>query len=353
MIHASVASPVAKSTLRTIAEACGVSTSTVSRALADHPAVLPATRERIAAAAKRHGYARNHLIGQVMSHLRVGGSQRFVGNLALIHVPSPGQPRLLPSQRRIIAGAQLRAKELGFQLYEFSLGRDGLDVAGYARVLHARGVQGIIFLYSEPSPAMAEFPRQDYAMVEIDFGQREPVLHTVCLDHHLTLTSSLARLKELGYRRIGLFVTRFKDQRIGHRWSGSFASFQRHTRDVGKVPILIADEIGEKEFIRWYRAHRPDLVVGHIDDAIGWLERAGVAVPEKTAFFNLNWNDRHCPCAGIDVRLELQGSVAVEALIAQIQRGERGLPENPRTIMIKGRWMDGPSLRREPASAAR
>lgn len=337
----------AKPTLRTIAEACGVSTSTVSRALAEHPAVLPATRELIAAAAKRHGYTRNDLVGQVMSHLRVGGTQRFVGNLAMIHVPSPGQPRLVPSQRRIIAGAQARAKELGFQLYEFSLGRDGLDVAGYARVLRARGVQGIIFLYSEPSPAMTDFPRQDYAMVEIDFGQREPILHTVCLDHHLTLTSSLARLQQLGYRRIGLFVTRFKDQRIEHRWSGSFASFQRHARDVGKVPILIADEIGEREFMQWYRSSRPDLVVGHIDDAIGWLERAGVAVPAKTAFFNLNWNERHHPCAGIDVRLELQGSVAVETLIAQIQRGERGLPENPRTIMIKGRWMDGPSLRRE------
>jgi LacI family transcriptional regulator len=337
---------VAKATLRTIADTCGVSTSTVSRALANHPAVLPATRERIAAAARRHGYTRNDLIGQVMSHLRVGGTQRFVGNLALIHVPSPGQPRLLPSQRHIIAGAQARAKALGFQLYEFSLGGDGLDVAGYARVIRARGVQGIIFLYSAPSSAMADFPRHDYAMVEIDFGQREPVLHTVCLDHHLTLTTSLARLHQLGYRRFGLFVTRFKDQRIEHRWSGSFASFQRHAGGVGKVPILIADEINESAFIKWYRAHRPDLVIGHLDEAIRWLERARVQVPEKTAFFNLNWNDRHHPCAGIDVRLELQGSVAVETLIAQIQRGERGLPENPRTIMVKGSWMDGPSLRR-------
>jgi hypothetical protein len=30
--------------------------------------------------------------------------------------------------------------------------------------------------------------------------------------------------------------------------------------------------------------------------------------------------------------------------IAAIQRGERGLPADPRSIMVKGRWVDGPTL---------
>ena len=52
--------------------------------------------------------------------------------------------------------------------------------------------------------------------------------------------------------------------------------------------------------------------------------------------------------AGLDVRLELQGSVAVENLVAQIHRNERGLPADPRTIMVTGRWVDGPTLRKAP-----
>jgi DNA-binding LacI/PurR family transcriptional regulator len=334
-----------RSTLSTLAEACGVSTSTVSRALSGHPSVRAEVRSEIVAAAKKHGYRRNELVGKLMSHMRTGRTQQFLGNLAVIHVPSAGQPRLLPAQRRIMAGAAARAKELRFQLYEFSLEDSGPGLAGYVRMLRARGVQGVIFLYTEPTDLMAEFPWADFATIEIDYGQLEPVVHTVCLDHFVTMTNALAQLQAQDYRRVGLFMTAFKDQRIAHKWSSAFASFQRHSGKIGDVPLLIDDALDETRFMRWHRAHRPDLVIGHVDEAVAWLQRAGVRVPEETAFFNLSWTERKRPCAGLDLRLELQGEVAAENLIAQIQRGERGLPDDPRTIMVRGRWVDGPTLR--------
>jgi hypothetical protein len=88
------------------------------------------------------------------------------------------------------------------------------------------------------------------------------------------------------------------------------------------------------------------VVIGHMDEALDWLEHAGVNVPNDAAFFNLSWTERKRPCAGLDLRLELQGEVAAETIISQIQRGERGLPEDPRTIMVRGQWVDGPTLRR-------
>ena len=330
--------------LSVLSEACGVSTSTVSRALSGHPSVRPEVRAKVAAAASKHGYRRNELVGKVMSHVRTGRTQRFLGNLAVIHVPSPGQPRLLPAQRRIMAGAAARAKALGFQLYEFSVGSDGLGAKGYARVLRARGVQGVIMLYTEPTGVMADFPWDEFATIEIDYGQREPVLHTVCLDHYMTLTGALTRLQGMGYRRIGLFVSRFKDERIAHKWSGAFGSFQRYSGKIGGVPSLIAERVDEPAFMGWQRKFKPDLVIGHVDEAVAWLQRAGVRVPEQTAFFNLSWTERKRACAGLDLRLELQGEVAAETVISQIQRGERGLPADPRTIMVRGRWVDGPTL---------
>lgn len=335
-----------RSSLRTLAEACGVSTSTISRALSGHPSVRAELRAEIVAAAKIHGYRRNELVGKLMSHMRTRRTQQFLGNLAVIHVPSAGQPRLLPAQRRIMTGAADRAKQLRFQLYEFSFEHGGPGLAGYVRMLRARGVQGVIFLYTEPTDLMAEFPWADFATIEIDYGQLEPVLHTVCLDHFVTMTNALAQLQTQNYRRVGLFMTEFKDQRIAHKWSSAFASFQRHSGKIGDVPMLIDDGLDEARFMRWHRAHRPDLVIGHVDEAVVWLQRAGVRVPEETAFFNLSWTERKRPCAGLDLRLELQGEVAAENLISQIQRGERGLPEDPRTIMVRGRWVDGPTLRR-------
>eukprot|EP01034_Spumella_vulgaris_P011732 gene11732-14932_t len=151
-----------RSSLSTLANACGVSTSTISRALSGHPSVRPEVRAAVVAAAKKHGYRRNELVGKLMSHMRTGRTQQFLGNLAVIHVPSAGQPRLLPAQRRIMAGAAARAKELRFQLYEFSLEDSGPGLAGYVRMLRARGVQGVIFLYTEPTDLMAEFPWADF-----------------------------------------------------------------------------------------------------------------------------------------------------------------------------------------------
>lgn len=333
-----------KPSLRLLAAACGVSTSTVSRALSGHPSVRPKVREKVATAAQRHGYRRNELVGQLMSHVRTARSQQFLGNLAVIHVPSSGQPRLLPAHRRIMQGAAARAKELGFQLYEFSAGRDGLRPDGYARVLRARGVQGVIFLYTEPTGLMADFPWDEFASIEIDYGQREPALHTVCLDHYMTLTGALTRLAVEGYRRIGLFVARFKDARIAHKWSGAFGSFQRSFGSVGEIPMLVPEQIEEAGFLRWYRKYQPDLVIGHVDEAVTWLQRTGVRVPGDAGFFNLSWIERKRPCAGLDLRLELQGEVAAETVISQIHRGERGLPADPQTIMVRGRWVDGPTL---------
>lgn len=280
-----------------------------------------------------------------MAHVRGGRTQQFLGNLALVHVPSPKQPRLLPAQRRILVGATARAKELGFQVYEFSAERGGTMPDGFVRVLRARGVQGVVFLYTEPTGLMVGFPWEEFATIEIDFGQREPVLHTVCLDHYMTLTGALARLQELGYRRIGLFLSRFKDERIAHKWSAAFMAYQRSVGSIGEVSLLMTEQVEADGFMHWQRQHQPDLVIGHVDEAVGWLQAAGVRVPEQTAFFNLSWTERKRPCAGLDLRLELQGEVAAETIIAQIQRGERGLPADPLSIMVRGCWVDGPTLR--------
>ncbi len=332
--------------VRTLSAACGVSTATVSRALTRHPSVRPETARRILAAARRLGYVRNDLVGKVMARMRSGNAQQFVGNLAIIHVPGPFQLHLLPAHRRIIAGAKSRAAELGFHLYEFSVTAAGFRLGSFVRVLQARGVQGVIFIFTAPTNAMADFPWEKFSSIAIDNGSLEPLLHTVCLDHFMTLTRALTRLKARGYRRIGMFLENYKDERIAHKWSAAFRSFQEQNLEGPFVPVLTADRMDEKLFGRWYRAHRPDLVIGHMDEAIVWLRRMDVRVPKATAFFNLNWSARQRACAGIDVRFELQGRVAAESLITQIHRDERSLPSDPRTTMVDGRWVDGPSLRR-------
>jgi hypothetical protein len=56
--------------------------------------------------------------------------------------------------------------------------------------------------------------------------------------------------------------------------------------------------------------------------------------------------------AGIDQRPESIGSAAIDLLIAQVRRGERGIPGIPVTSMVEGLWVNGPSVRRHQRQPA-
>jgi hypothetical protein len=64
----------------------------------------------------------------------------------------------------------------------------------------------------------------------------------------------------------------------------------------------------------------------------------GLALP------NVPFGDRFY--AGIDESPLLVGATAVDVVVGMIHRSERGVPENPRYILIEGRWFGGQSLGR-------
>jgi LacI family transcriptional regulator len=334
-----------KVTLSSLARECGVALASASRALSGHPNVSPALRGRVLALAEARGYRRNHLLSTIMGEVRSRRAQQFFGNLAIVHIPSPRQPELRPMQNLIIKAAQTRAHELGFKLGLFSLGGREAGPVALARVLHARGIMGVIFLQPHSNDATAGFPWDQFTSLQIDYGAQKIANHTVSLDHHLTVVDALAALRARGYRKFGLFIEDHKDDRIVHKWSAAFRSFQENQGGIGRIPVLKAETIAKANFSAWLRAHQPDLIVGHADRALPWAQQAGRTVPDDLGFFNLNWNERTRPCAGLDLRPELHGITAVETLAAQIQRNERGLPADPRTVMVSGRWVDGPTLR--------
>lgn len=116
------------------------------------------------------------------------------------------------------------------------------------------------------------------------------------------------------------------------------------TGSLGRVPLLVLPELQKGIFRDWVKTHRPDVIIGHRDGVLNWL-------PQRTApdFLNLNWNERTRECAGLDLRPQLQGSTLIETVVARIQRYESGPPAEPRTVMVAGHWVEGPTLRRHGA----
>ena len=333
-------------TLRSLARDLGLSRTTVSDALRGSPRVDPRTAERVRKAAESAGYRRNPLAGALMSELRRSRGSSFRGVIASVDFTEPDRPREgLPYHRELTEGMSVRAGELGFKLERFNVGVGELTVSRLDSILHNRGIGGLALLpaWSEPDLSALDWSR--LAGVYTDYIIERPNLHTVCSDQYRSLLAALHRLGEMGYRRPGLLLQRHQDERLQFRWSAAFRTFQENSAAGAKVPPLIVERHDRAAFARWFRDHKPDVVLGHHCEAIGWMEACGAKVPATHGFVCLNIHMKSRPCAGLDLQPRILGRRAVELLIAQLQRNETGVPEWPSTTTIAARWSDGPTVR--------
>jgi LacI family transcriptional regulator len=334
-------------TVRSIARTLGLSHTTVSDALRGKGRVDPATVLRVEKAAREAGYRRNPLAAAVMSELRRSRGATFRGVLAAVDLSEPDRAPHGVFHRELIAGGRARAAELGFKLEEFVVGNAGMTVPRLDSILLSRGIHGVLLLPSWYAPDWSGLDWSRYAAVYTDYVIERPPLHCVCCNHYRSMVALLARLLERGYRRPGLYLERGRDQRTQRRFSAAFRSFQESEPGVETVPLLITEEDRKKEeFTTWFRRYTPDIVIGHFTEAIEWMEEAGASVPASSGFVSLNVLYKTRPCAGLDQQPRELGARAVELLIAQLQRNERGIPEWPTTTTIPARWVEGPTVRK-------
>lgn len=337
--------------IRSLAGSLGLSPATVSEALRGSPRVALVTRDRVQRAAEKAGYRPNRLVGQVMAEIRRTHNPSFHGTIAALITTEPPNPRRVRFHEHILAGARSRADELGYSIEIFRVGEGGLSLRRLAEVLRARGISGLIVMPFESARDWLDFEWQHFSAVKMDYCLSRPRLHTVCPDHHVTTLNALHRMRDLGYTRIGLCLSDLLDVRIHRKWSGPYIAFQQELPPGDRIPVLFYDELTAPQFLRWYRRHRPQVVVSHDRRIVNWLEQDGVAVPQEAGFFNLNCIEDPTGSTGFDLVPSLLGAAAVESVVAQLYRNERGVPPHPKTIMIEGRWQSGPTFLESPAGA--
>ncbi len=338
--------PASTPTLRSLAKVLGLSRTTVSDALRGSPRVDPNTAQRVKKAAREAGYRRNPLAGALMSELRRSRGSAFRGVLAAVDFNEPDRPEAAARfHRELQAGAETRAVELGFKVEKFTVGHAGVSVQRLDSILQSRGIHGVILLPAWAEPDLTNLDWSRFAGVYTDYIIERPALHAVCSDHYRSMLAAMQRLVALGYQRPGLFLQRHHDERLQYRWGAAFRTFQENNPGLGQIPTLIFDTVNQPEFSKWFRRHKPDVVLGHHTEAIAWMEECGAKVPATHGFVALNVLMKTRPCAGLDLQPRTLGARATELLIAQLQRNETGIPEWPSTTTIPARWVDGPTLR--------
>jgi LacI family transcriptional regulator len=324
----------------------GLSAATVSLALRDSPRVLAPTKQRVLLAARRAGYRPNPLVASVMTVLRRSSHGGFQGALMAVNYSASGATRLIPYHREVMLGAERRATELGYSLSLCWVGPRLLTLPRLNAIVATRNIRGLVVLPFAESRDFSALDWSRVAGVVMDYCLSTPQLHTVLPDHQASLFMALQRLAALGYRRPGLMIQSFRDERLMHRWSAGFLSSGLAHRPEKTVPVLAQSTLTREAFCTWYERHRPDVVIAHHHaEVTAWLRSLGRHVPRDVGFLALNATECNAPCAALDLQPALLGAAAVESVVAQLQRNEHGIPVTPKTITLPARWVDGPTLR--------
>ena len=334
-------------TMADVGRAAGVSQTTVSLALRNHASIPSETRERIRHFVRELGYQPHAGISSLMAQIRSKRPVKFRATLAAVADWSdPSGFRKFPTWRSQWQGARQRAQALGYGLEEFWIGRNGLSATRLASILQARGIEGMIVFplaTSEPLP----LPWDRFASVAIGYTLEAPLLHRVVTAHFDAVLLALEQLHARGYRRVGLALDERLSQRVHRSWLAAFCAFGFETGKINSSAIgVLPNNRPKSAFVRWVRSFRPDAVLsGGPYPVRQWLKEIGLAAPRDIGIACLADLLPDEGCARINEGWHEVGAAAVDGVVGQLSRGERGLPSHPVLSLIRGHWVEGDSVR--------
>lgn len=336
-------------TLADVARAAGVHKATAARALNRDPRITPETSRRVEEAAARLNYKVNHLLSAWMSTRR---RRVPVASAVIAYVtghptrygwrpPASDLPDFFP-------GASAKAEQAGFKVEDFWLREKGMTPERFAGILRARNIQGILMGRMPGSETtLLEYDWSSFSVVALGVSLAAPIFHRVRENHFQTASLAASQCHQRGFRRIGLVFDRADDVgRMNDMWVGGFLSEQvKWPRTSYRVPPLLSHATDRATFARWFRKHKPDvIIVSQSEPMREWLAAEKIKVPEDVGLVDLRCYDPHSGCTGVHYDFSQTGAAGVELLISLMHRQERGVPSRPQELLLEGQWVEGQTL---------
>lgn len=327
--------PPSPVTLKDIAHATGLSVSAVSYALRGAPNVPPETAARVRAEAERLGYRMNARVSELMARIRGGRRPGGAERLALVWLETAGE--LGDFAGEVAAGARRRATECGYRLDEFWLDEAGGNPRRLANILHARGIPGIVFgPVVRRERVELDWPWERFAMAVIGTAAWNVPLSRAAHHHFEAMRLALDGLAKTGSRRPAAVLDRVPDERAHRGWQAAWLAYApapapRRLLMAGEPPPSRA------ALAVWLRSARPDGLVLTDSAHLPRLRAAGWSGPDQHVA-SLAWRSRE-NLPGVDQGYATISGHAVDLVVSQLHRNERGLHDAPKTLLFPGRWM--------------
>ena len=336
--------------VRAISAESGTSPMTVSRVLRGAPNVADSTRARVLQAAAQLGYQPDPHLSRMMHLVRDRKASGTRAILAVIREDGP-QDELHDAAYQYVSPDDIarRATQHGYQLEEFHLGIERMTPARLTNILKARGIEGMIVSPQSSEMLCAQLDYTDFAAATFGYGLKTPSLHRSAGNMTLGIHQAASELTARGYKRIGLAVTQWVDDRSEHTYSASMLHFQKSLPRSQRVPILLMPQNKlsgcGNAFKIWMKANSPDALISFDTYVPEWLAKLGLRIPDDIGLVVHDWTSRMVGFAGIHQRRNHVAAAAVDLVATQLQHNERGIPEVPRQILIPPAWIDGASIR--------
>ncbi len=212
--------------IKDIAKEAGVSPSTVSRALNDHPHIRDETKAYIQDLAQAMGY-----VPSVLARGLVAQRTASIG-VAITDLADPYYARLL-------LGIEDAATARGYQVVLSSYYRDPSRELAIVNDFHMRRVDGIIITGSETEESYSSTERKFFMPIVLVNRPNYPC--SVSVDRFLGAQKIVEHLIELGHRRIAHISEGAKFRDKSRRYKGYLAALQKHCLEQDDDLIVNGD----------------------------------------------------------------------------------------------------------------
>jgi LacI family transcriptional regulator len=311
--------------------------------LAGSALVKPATRARVEAAAKELGYVRDLYFSAMSTQRHKKSSKRM-----LVHYlhgsPDPNWEQ---------AGFSI-SSDMFAHAADYGMDVEMVNWGNFERIeqvperLYAQGSSGLLLGVLDHR---VHAPLRDFGRLPVVCCQRQEGLpfHTVRFGVASAMRLCWQKVREAGYRRIGLAVMRHKLPHLddGDRLGAALALIHGVSSAEGRIPPLTAVLNDSKAFRNWIQEYQPDAVIG-FNNGLWWdcLDARGKHIP----FFSLHaYQDQDTAhISGVFEDSQRLVSEALRQMDGMIRHGEIGVPESATHIVIDQKWMDGETVEDRP-----
>ena len=332
------------SSLKDLAQECGVSVATVSKALNGQHDISDATRARVREAAERLGYVPN------MAARSMKTNRTY--NIGVLFVDERQSGLAHEYFSAVLDSFKVRVEQLGYDITFINRNLGGKTMT-YLEHCHYRGVDGaVIACVDFTDPQVIELVNSDVPVVTIDhvFNNRMAVLS----DNVAGLSALVRTAYRQGHRRIVLIH--------GERSAGTenrLAGFYQASEELGlKVPEEYvreglppdADRCAAETMALLALPQRPTCIIFPDDfSALGGynaLAEAGLSIPEDISVMGYDgiYLSRVVKPSLVTYQQNTKslGRLAADKLIELIEHPRVTLPEQ---IRVSGKLLDGGSVR--------